>query len=369
MSQDKYRRVKELFERLADLSPEQIEVELAKLRDEDDEILAEVRSLLALDAIDGDAITPAAPFPTEDVDRSGEQIGSYRLIERIGQGGMGEVYRAEQLAPVKRSVALKVIRRGLGGREILARFDVERQALAVMNHPNIARVLDAGTDETGRPYFVMEFIEGVPITSYCDRERLGVRERLELFSEVCRGVQHAHQKGVIHRDLKPGNILVEIQDGKPVARIIDFGVAKAVDREVVEHSIFTQVGQLVGTPEYMSPEQANLEVVDIDTRTDVYSLGVVLYELLVGRASLRTPEQLLAAGFEEMRRFIREEEPARPSTRLSTMGEASGSRGRVAPHRSWNPGPHVSRGDLDWVALRALEKDRERRYASAGRAG
>jgi non-specific serine/threonine protein kinase/serine/threonine-protein kinase len=291
-------------------------------------------------------------------------IPGFRLQQKLGEGGMGEVFEAEQLEPVRRKVALKLIKKGMESKEVLARFDSERQALALMSHPNIAQVYDAGTTSEGRPFFVMEFVQGVPLTEYCDRNRLSTRERLELFVQICDGVQHAHHKGVIHRDLKPSNVLVKIQDTKPVPKIIDFGVAKAVAQRLTEQTLFTAVGEFIGTPEYMSPEQADMTGLDIDTRTDVYSLGVILYELLVGARPFDARE-LRRAGFDEMRRRIREEDPPKPSVRLSSLGELSTE---TAANRSSEPPTLVRqvRGDLDWITMKALEKDRTRRYSSPG---
>jgi tetratricopeptide (TPR) repeat protein len=275
---------------------------------------------------------------------------------------MGEVYEAEQTSPVTRRVALKVIKWGLDTREVVARFETERQALALMDHPCIARVFEAGSTDQGRPFFAMEYVRGVPITDYCDTHRLTMEERLQLFVAVCEGVQHAHQRGVIHRDIKPSNILVAVQDGRPVPKIIDFGVAKATAQRLTERSVFTQLGQWIGTPEYMSPEQAEMTSLDVDTRTDVYSLGVVLYELLVGAQPFDSTT-LREAGFDEMRRRIREEEPLRPSTRVSSLGEDSGA---AAECRRTDPTAMVRalKGDLDWIVMKALEKDRTRRYGT-----
>ncbi|MHC4108277.1 MAG: serine/threonine protein kinase, partial [Planctomycetota bacterium] len=289
----------------------------------------------------------------------GGSVGPYHLLQRVGEGGMGEVWLAEQGKPVRRQVALKLIKAGMDTKQVVARFESERQALALMNHPNIARVFDAGETEQGRPYFAMEYVKGVSIIEYCDTHRLRTRDRLELFVQVCEGVQHAHQKGVIHRDIKPSNVLVAIQDDRPVPKIIDFGVAKATEQRLTEKTMFTQLGALIGTPEYMSPEQADLTGLDVDTRTDVYSLGVLLYEMLVGVLPFDSKE-LRKAGFDEIRRRIREDEPSRPSTRVSTLGESAADSAR---NRKTDPGTlsRRLRGDLDWITMKALEKDRTRR--------
>ncbi len=290
------------------------------------------------------------------------QIGPYKIREKIGEGGMGIVYLAEQEKPFRRRVALKVIKLGMDTNEVLARFESERQALAIMNHPNIAKIFEAGATGQGRPYFVMELVKGVPITEHCDRQRLTTKERLELFMQACEGVQHAHQKGIIHRDIKSSNILVQFEGEKPVPKIIDFGVAKATEQRLTERTVFTELGQLIGTPEYMSPEQAEMTVQEIDTRTDVYSLGVLLYELLVGALPF-DPKEFRRVGFDEIRRRIREEEPSKPSTRFSTIGDAARD---LAKRRRTDPGALTRqlRGDLDWITMRALEKDRARRYGS-----
>jgi tetratricopeptide (TPR) repeat protein len=288
--------------------------------------------------------------------------GRFKLREELGEGGMGVVFVADQLEPVQRRVALKVIKTGADSARVLARFEQERQALALMDHPNIAKVLDAGVSETGQPFFVMELIKGVPLTRYCDEARLTPRQRLELFIPVCQAVQHAHQKGIIHRDLKPSNILIGLYDGKPVPKVIDFGVAKATGPRIGEHSIYTEVGSVIGTLEYMSPEQAELNNLDIDTRSDVYALGVILYELLTGTVPFSRKE-LQSSGFAEMLRIIKEQEPPRPSTRLSASRELPG----VAAVRHTEPAKlsKLIRGDLDWITMKALEKDRSRRYETA----
>ena len=301
----------------------------------------------------------AAP-PTKETEKT---IGPYKILQEVGEGGMGVVYMAEQTRPVRRRVALKIIKPGMDSAQIIARFEAERQALAMMDHPNIARVLDAGATESGRPYFVMELVKGVPITQYCDDNRLNARQRLELFSRACRGVQHAHLKGVIHRDLKPSNVLVAEYDHQPVPKIIDFGVAKAISQELTEKTLFTQFGQIIGTLDYMSPEQAKFNQLDIDTRSDIYSLGVLLYELLTGGTPI-AKDRLRTTELEEILRIIREEEPQRPSTRLS----ASNSLPVLAANRSTDPGKLAGqlREDLDWIVGKAMAKERSERYQTAG---
>ncbi len=294
----------------------------------------------------------------------GTTIGRYKLLEQIGEGGFGVVYMAEQQHPVRRKVALKVIKPGIDSRQVIARFEAERQALALMDHENIAKVLDAGATDSGRPYFVMELVRGVPITVFCDKNQLSSRERLELFVKVCRAVQHAHTKGVIHRDIKPTNVLVTLHEGAGVPKVIDFGVAKATGQQLTDKTLFTQFAQMVGTPLYMSPEQAEMTSIDVDTRSDIYSLGVLLYELLTGTTPL-DQKRLQQAAFDEVRRLIREEEPPRPSTRLSTMSDEA--RSISASLRRSDPKQlgRLMRGELDWIVMKALDKERARRYETA----
>ncbi|PYJ93096.1 MAG: hypothetical protein DME23_26610 [Verrucomicrobia bacterium] len=294
----------------------------------------------------------------------GDRIGRYKLRENLGEGGCGVVYVAEQEEPVRRRVALKVIKLGMDTKQVVARFEAERQALAMMDHPNIAKVLDAGTTETGRPFFVMELVRGIRITDYCDQNNLSTRERLDLFIKVCHAIQHAHQKGIIHRDIKPSNILVTLHDGVPVPKVIDFGIAKATEGRLTDATVYTQLHQFIGTPAYISPEQAEMSGLDIDTRSDIYSLGVLLYELLAGSTPF-DPKELLACGIDGMRKTIREREPVRPSTRLATL---QGEELTTAARRRSIDAPklvHLLKGDLDWIVMKCLEKDRTRRYDTA----
>jgi eukaryotic-like serine/threonine-protein kinase len=320
------------------------------------------------------ANTPEGPTPSSagllgrvtgaDTEAPGDRIGRYKLLEKIGEGGCGVVYMAEQEEPVRRRVALKVIKIGMDTEAVVARFEAERQALAMMDHPSIAKVLEAGATESGRPYFVMELVRGAKITEFCDRNNLPTAGRLDLFMQVCRAIQHAHQKGIIHRDIKPSNILVTLHDGVPVPKVIDFGIAKATQGRLTDKTIFTSFHQFLGTPAYMSPEQAEMSGLDIDTRSDIYSLGVLLYELLTGKTPFDS-KQLLEAGLDAMRRTIREQEPARPSTKLSTMVEGELT---ITADRRQTEAPklvHAVRGDLDWIVMKALEKDRGRRYETA----
>ncbi len=363
----------------------------------DDALRAEVEALLARDSLTARFLEKPLELTSVAAIRRhvGERgrIGPYVIRQEIGAGGMGIVYLAEQQEPVRRQVALKVIKRGMDSDPVLARFEVEKQALALMDHPNIARVLDAGRTDDGRPYFAMEYVPGVPITNYCDQHTLSTRERIDLLIGVCQAVQHAHQKGIIHRDLKPSNVLVAIVDGKATPKVIDFGVAKAIDHRLAERTLYTEIGQLVGTPEYMSPEQAEMSPLNVDTRTDIYSLGVLLYELLTGTLPFDAAE-LRRSGFDALCKKIRETEPPRPSTRLSRLAAskmgaktpdlsaaaqtpavssapAAPSATRIAElarKRRTEPSALIRslRGDLDWIVMKALEKDRTRRYDSAG---
>ena len=302
-----------------------------------------------------------AEIPDEAV---GQKIGHYKILEKVGEGGCGVVYVAEQTEPVRRRVALKVIKLGMDTKQVVARFEAERQALAMMDHPNIAKVLDAGTTDTGRPYFIMELVRGIRITDYCDQNNLSTKERLDLFIKVCQAIQHAHQKGIIHRDIKPSNILVTLHDGVPVPKVIDFGIAKATEGRLTDATVYTQLHQFIGTPAYMSPEQAEMSGLDIDTRSDIYSLGVLLYELLAGSTPF-DGQELMSQGIDQMRKTIREKEPVRPSTRFATLkGEELTT---TAKRRSADKSKlmHQLTGDLDWIVMKCLEKDRTRRYDTA----
>ena len=293
----------------------------------------------------------------------GATIGAYKLMEQIGEGGFGLVFVAEQERPIRRKVALKIIKPGMDTRDVIARFEAERQVLALMDHPNIARVLDAGTTDSGRPYFVMELVRGIAITDYCDKNQFTPRERLELFVPVCNAIQHAHLKGIIHRDIKPSNVLVTMHDGKPVVKVIDFGVAKALHQSLTDRTVYTRFAQMIGTPLYMSPEQAEMSGLDIDTRTDVYSLGVLLYELLTGTTPL-DKKRLAKAAYDELLKIIREDDPPKPSVRLSQSTDSLPS---IAALRKTEPAKlsKMFHGDVDWIAMKALEKDRTRRYETA----
>jgi eukaryotic-like serine/threonine-protein kinase len=375
-------RLQEIFEQVIDLERAQREGYLASACGDDAALRAEVEALLR--AHDGAAKFLASPTagllveaPTADSTAAatlaapvgegpGTRIGPYKLLQLIGEGGFGSVFMAEQEKPVSRKVALKIIKLGMDTRQVVARFEQERQALAMMDHPNIARVLDAGATDAGRPFFVMELVKGDPIVEYCDKHNLSIEDRLDLFSQVCNAVQHAHTKGIIHRDIKPSNILVATQDGRPHAKVIDFGIAKATASNLTEKTLFTEHRQLIGTPEYMSPEQAEGSL-DIDTRTDVYSLGVLLYELLTGTTPF-TGQELRSAAYAEIQRIIREVEPPKPSTRLSANTDTINS---IAAKRRTEPKrlDTIVRGELDWIVMKALDKDRQRRYETANSLG
>ncbi len=365
MSDARLDRLERVFQAAADLAPEERSGFLERECGDDVELRDRVEAMLRV--LENDHSLPRPTF-TETVatDRAGVEgpgtvIDRYKLLQKIGEGGFGVVYMAEQEQPVVRRVALKIIKLGMDTREVVARFEAERQALAMMDHANIARVLDGGATPGGRPYFVMELVRGVSITEYCDANKLATRERLALFIEVCHAVQHAHQKGIIHRDLKPSNVLVTLHDGKPIPKVIDFGVAKATHGRLTDKTLFTRYEQFIGTPAYMSPEQAEMSAIDIDTRTDIYALGVLLYELLTGTTPFDATT-LFRAGFAEIQRVIRDEPPERPSLRVSTAAAAT------IASRGGRDGKELSRrikGDLDWIVMKALEKERVRRYATA----
>jgi serine/threonine protein kinase/WD40 repeat protein len=356
----------DIFRAAVELPLEQRPAFLAEACGGDTQLRSEVESLLSAHVPEDSFLQAPALAATVNQplsERPGSIVGRYKLREQIGEGGFGVVYVAEQEQPVRRKVALKVIKPGMDSKDVIARFEAERQALALMDHPNVARVLDAGTTESGRPYFVMELVQGVTITEFCDRNSLATRDRLALFADVCRAVQHAHQKGIIHRDLKPSNIMVTLHDGKPVAKVIDFGVSKALSQQLTEKSIYTAYGQMIGTPQYMSPEQAEMSGLGIDTRSDIFSLGVLLYELLTGQTPLDI-KRLRESAYAEILRIIREEEPPRPSLKISTLGEQATV---IARQRHTDP-EQLRRdltGELDWIVMKCLEKDRSRRYETA----
>ena len=362
---DQHDRVEEILSRTLELEPNDRLAFLAEACGDDHELRDKVESVLrAADEAQGFMEGKTAVQEVPVTEGPGSQIGRYKLLQKIGEGGFGVVYMAEQQEPVVRKVALKVIKLGMDTRQVVARFEAERQALALMDHPHIAKVLDGGATDAGRPFFVMELVQGIPITRFCDESRFSTAQRLELFGQVCSAIQHAHQKGIIHRDIKPSNILVTLHGDKPVPKVIDFGIAKATQQRLTEKTLFTQFQQFIGTPAYMSPEQASLSGLDIDTRSDIYSLGVLLYELLTGKTPFDT-KSLLSAGYEEIRRVIREVDPPRPSTRLSTLaGEELASMARQHDTDPKKLGV-LMRGDLDLIVMKALEKDRTRRYETA----
>jgi serine/threonine protein kinase/tetratricopeptide (TPR) repeat protein len=352
-------------EALSKSTPEELAGYLDKQCGSDAQLRAEIESLLASHQnadifLKGLLVDQDITLESTPTEQPGTVIGRYKLLEKIGEGGMAVVYMAQQEQPIRRKVALKIIKLGMDTKQVIARFEAERQALALMDHPHIAKFLDAGTTEVGRPYFVMELVKGISITDYCDRNQLSIRERVTLFNQVCTAVQHAHQRGIIHRDLKPSNVMVAQQDAVSIPKIIDFGIAKAINQRLTEKTVFTQYAQIIGTPAYMSPEQAEFNDLDVDTRTDIYSLGILLYELLIGAPPF-SEEQLRQAGYLEMQRVIREEEPAKPSTRLSTLGATLTE---IAKQRHATPEllRKTIQGDLDWIIMKTLEKDRTRRY-------
>ncbi len=334
----------------------------AALRAEVEDLLRaeESRDFLNGPAVAGAGATAILPA----VEKSGERIGRYRLLQQIGEGGFGTVWMAEQMEPVTRRVALKIIKAGMDTKEVIARFEAERQALAMMDHPNIAKVLDAGATDKGRPFFVMELVKGIPITRFCDEREFTTRQRLELFADVCSAINHAHQKGVIHRDIKPSNVMVTISGDRPVVKVIDFGIAKATQGKLTDRTLFTRFEQFLGTPAYMSPEQAAIADMDIDTRSDIYALGVLLYELLTGKPPFDA-KTLLSAGYEEMRRIIREVEPPKPSTRLNTLSQTERTALAKARHIEPEKLRRLVEPDIDWIVMKAIEKDRARRYETA----
>ncbi|MHC4745253.1 MAG: protein kinase domain-containing protein, partial [Planctomycetota bacterium] len=369
MAESRRKTEEAIFYMALEKSPEERQACLKDACGGDTNLLGRVEALLKAREIEDDFLRAPVLDPDMTLDNStpaegpGGVIGNYKLLERLGEGGMAGVYMAEQERPVRRKVALKIIKLGMDTKEVIARFEAERQALAMMDHPSIAKVFDAGATDAGRPYFVMELVRGISITEYCDKHKLGTSKRLELFVQVCSAVQHAHQKGIIHRDIKPSNVMVRLHDGRPAPKVIDFGIAKATNQRLTEKTLLTRHSQMIGTPAYMSPEQAEMSGLDVDTRTDIYSLGVLLYELLTG-ATPFDGERLHSAGYLELQRIIREEDPTRPSTKLSSLSDQVAD---IAKHRNTEPDvlAKTIRGDLDWIVMKSLEKDRTRRYETA----
>lgn len=365
-------RSSEIFEKLSDLGDRELESELLRLCGNDSNLLADVRSLLAAHQQAGTFLNHSEGNSAQvvetmihgsAVEKPGQNIGQYKLLEQIGEGGFGTVYMAQQDIPIRRRVALKIIKLGMDTKQVIARFESERQALAVMDHPNIARVIDAGNTTSGRPFFVMDLVRGEPITKFCDQRQISLRDRLRLFQDVCSAVEHAHQKGIIHRDIKPSNVLVTICDDKPIVKVIDFGIAKATSGPLTDKTLFTEFRQLLGTPLYMSPEQAEQSGVDVDTRTDIYSLGVLLYELLTGRTPI-DPKRLSTAAWAEVQRMILEEEPSRPSVLVSSLHHDVCQKSPLLL-KDKSQLIALLRGELDWIVLKAIDKDRSRRYPTA----
>ncbi|MHC4220032.1 MAG: serine/threonine protein kinase, partial [Planctomycetota bacterium] len=372
MTVEHMKRAEAIFEELADLPPADRDPILSERCGGDERLRNFVTQLLAEHDRGLGEFMQSPPVEVtvgSDLELT-DRVGSYRLLERLGEGGFGEVHLAEQTEPIRRTVALKIVKLGMDTRQVVARFEVERQALALMDHPHIARVFEAGATDHGRPYFAMEFVAGVPVTDYCDRKRLDISDRLGLFLQICSAIQHAHQKGIIHRDLKPSNVLVEFVGEQHVSKVIDFGIAKALGESLTAQTLHTAQGQLIGTPEYMSPEQAEMSALRIDTRTDIYSLGMLLYELLVGSLPF-DPETFHSKGLAEIQRIIREAEPPKPSTRLGALETGTGPQQvsaleLIARHRRTDSRTlrRSLNGELNWITMKALEKEPTRRYAS-----